>query len=178
MTAIRQPRSIKAATALCERYAVLADEIGAIEAKRNAMIADANARADRAVADLVTECDDIAMKLKPWWSEHGGELTAKVGDGTRKSIELGGCMIGSRAGRSSLAVVGKEADVVDVLAGLRWAKPFLRVKTTLNRPALMAAAGGNRKVALAEIGITRTTGDEQFYIERAEQAGTIGRESR
>lgn len=170
---IRQPRSIKAATALCERYAALDGMIAEIEGKRQEQIAAVNARADTAANDLISQRATIAEKIEPWWAEQGAELLLATGS-KRKSIELGGCIVGSRSGRSSLTIAGKEEDVVAVLSGLRWAKPLLRVKTTLDRAVAMKAAGGKHRVALAELGIGRKTGQETFYIERAEQTGTLG----
>lgn len=170
MSAIRQPRSIKAATALLERFAELDGQIEQIETERQDAIAAINARADTAANDLIAERDKIAEKLEPWWGESAAELT----EGKRKSIELGGCMIGSRTGRAKLTVEGAEKDVVAALGGLRWAKLFLRVKTSLDRTALLKAVDGKHRVALAELGIARGEGQETFFVERAEQGGTRG----
>ncbi|MEO7335775.1 MAG: hypothetical protein ABIV63_04255, partial [Caldimonas sp.] len=64
-------------------------------------------------------------------------------------------------------------DVVAVLSGLRWAKPLLRIKTTLDRAATMRSLDGKNAVTLAELGIARREGDETFFIERVQQSGTL-----
>lgn len=168
MTAIRAPRSIEAATRLLEAFASLEGDIADIEANRAACIADVNARCDTAANALIERREQIREKLQPWWADNADELT----QGKRKSIELGGCMIGSRAGRAALTIARKEQDVVEVLRTLRWAKPFLRVKTMLDRAAVMKSIDGRHSVTFAELGITRTEGDETFFVERAEQEGT------
>lgn len=62
---------------------------------------------------------------------------------------------------------------MEALCAFRWAKPFLRVKTTLNKTALLSSIDGKHKVALAELGVAKQDGEETFYVQRVEQAGTI-----
>lgn len=166
MTAM--PRSLQAATRLLERYAELEGSLAAVEAQRSEEIASANAAADQDAAPLIKELGGIRAALEPWFAAAGKPLLPKG----RKSMELGGCMIGSRSSRPSLVISGEEQDVVAVLSGLRWAKPMLRVKTSLNRSAVMSSLDGKHRVALAELGISRSEGDERFFVERVEQAGT------
>lgn len=167
-TPIRQPRTVEAATALCERFAVLDGQIATIEEARQHAIAAVNADADRAASDLIAQRNAIAEKLAPWWAGAAAGLT----DGKRKSIELGGCIVGTVQSRTSLQIAGDEKDVVDVLSGLRWAKPFLRVKTTLDRAHTLKALDGKHAVAFAELGVTRDNGEPEFFVKRAEQGGT------
>jgi len=168
MAGVRKPRSTEAATKLLEQYAELDGQIAAIQAERQEHIAAINARCDTAANDLIGRRDDIAAALEPWWAEHGGKLT----EGKRKSIELGGCMVGTRRSRTSLEISGEEEKIVEVLNGLRWAKPLLRVKTTINRAAALAALSTKRKADLEKLGLQRKDGDEAFYVERAQQQGT------
>lgn len=163
------PRGLAAATRKLERYATLAGELEQIEARRSAAIARANADADAQAAPLLKERDNIAAVMEPWWTNAGAALA----DGKRKSIELGGCIIGSRTSRPTLTLAGDEKDVVAVLSGLRWAKPLLRVKVSIDRTAMLKSLDGRHQVALAELGIGRSEPVEQFYIERAEQTGTL-----
>lgn len=163
------PRSIPAATRLLERYAELDGQLATVEGWRAQAIAQANASADTEAAPLLKELAGIRAAIEPWWSANAAALT----DGKRKSIELGGCMIGSRTSRPTLTIAGDEKDVVAVLNGLRWAKPLLRVKVTLDRAAILKSLDGSRSAALAELGIGRSEPEEQFYVERAEQAGTL-----
>jgi hypothetical protein len=166
----RQPRSTAAATRQLERYAKLEAQLAAFENARANNIAVVNAVADEAIAPIAAERDRLKASLEGWFDEAGRALLPKG----RKSMELGGCMVGSRASRSSLTIAGDEHDVVAVLQGLRWAKPLLRVKTTLNRSAVLSSLDGKHQVALAELGIGRSEAQETFFVERAEQAGTIG----
>lgn len=170
MTSIRQPRSVEAATALCERYAELDGQIAEIEKGRQADIAAINANADRAANDLIAQRDTIAAKLEPWWATAAEKLTR----GKRKSIELGGCMIGTRIGKESLGVTGERIKIIAALKRLRWAKPLLRVTTSLDAKAIAKALGGKRAGELEELGLAKVPGKEAFFVERVEQAGTRG----
>lgn len=170
MTPVRQPRSIEAATALCEQFALLDGQIAAIEEQRQADIAAANANADRAANDLIAQRDTIAAKLAPWWASAEAQLTA----GKRKSLELGGCIVGTRESRPSLQLAGEEQDVVAALGALRWAKPFLRIKSTLDRAHTLKSLDGKHAGLFAELGVTRREGEAEFFVKRAEQGGTRG----
>lgn len=167
MAAPRTPRSIAAATALAERFAAIEGAIGAIEGARNGEIAEANASADQQAEPLLTEREAIREKLAAWWPGVSAELTK----GKRKSIELGGCIIGSRKTRETLVIAGPEDDVIALLRDLRWAKPLVRVKYSIDRVATLKAIDGSRGQALAELGIERQAAAEVFTLERAEQAG-------
>lgn len=167
---IHQPRTLEQAAALAERYADISFKIGAIEAVRSSAIAKANAAADEELAPLLEQRDAIAGKIAPWWAKAADTLT----DGKRKSIELGGCMIGTRTGKASLLIAGEEKDVIDLLKSLRWAKPFLRVRRTLDKVALLKATDGPRSQALAEIGIEKADGEELFFIDAVQQGGALG----
>ncbi|WP_370189278.1 host-nuclease inhibitor Gam family protein [Qipengyuania sp.] len=168
MTSIRQPRSVEAATELCERWATLDGQIAEIEERRQADIAAINADADRAATDLIAQRDKITEKLKPWWAKAGKELTK----GKRKSTEIGGCMVGMRCGKAKLEVPGKSSDMVDELKGKRWAKPLLRVTTSLDAQAISKALLGKHGPKLKGLGFTIVPGDESFFVQRTEQEGT------
>ena len=163
------PRSLQAATRMLERYAELDGELATVEACRSESMAAINATADAQAAPLLKEIGGIAAALEQWWQKSSAELT----DGKRKSIELGGCMIGTRSSRPSLTIAGEEKDVVALLSGLRWAKPLLRVKVSLDKATLLKALDGKHSVVLAEMGIGRSDASETFFVERAEQAGTL-----
>lgn len=169
MNAVRTPKTTKAAAALLKRYAELDQLIANIEAIRNELIASANSTADAAADPLILERAVILEKIEPWWTAAAAELT----QGKRKSIELGGCMIGSRAGRESLGIAGKEDDVVKALSTRAWAKPLLKVKTTLDRRAVLMSLTGVYKKQLASLGLSRVEAGETFYVERLEQGGTL-----
>ena len=164
----RTPRSMEAARKMLERYAALEDQIAWTEGLRNSAIAAANAASDREAEPLIAERDEIRTKLEPWWSENATEVTG----GKRKSAELGGCLIGTVAGRDSLDVAGDEAQVVTALGKRDWAKPLLRVKTSLDRSAILKSIDGVYKKQLAALGLKRKCGEVTFFIKRAEQGGT------
>lgn len=167
MTSHRIPRSLPAAQTMLERYCAIVDQLVQIEAGRDRDIAAANAAADEAGRDLVAERDQIAAKLEPWWLSAGPGLT----QGKRKSLVIAGCEIGTVKARDTLAIAGKEDDVVDLLGALRWAKPFLRTKVSIEKAVVLKAIDGPRSAVFAELGITRKAGEDVFFVKRAEQEG-------
>ncbi|BBC72909.1 conserved hypothetical protein [Altererythrobacter sp. B11] len=169
MAAVRAPRSVGAATKLCERFAVLEAAIADIEAERNKAIADANAVADSQAQGLIEEREQIREKMAPWWAANAAGLT----EGKRKSIELGGCNLGTRSGRASLAVAGDEAAIAQKLAKRAWAAGLTRIKHSLDRAAILKVIAGEHRRQLAGLGLSRKDGEELFFLERAEQAGTL-----
>lgn len=173
MTAIRQPRSVEAATALAERYVEIEGQIEAIEAGRQDSIAQVNARADTAANALIAERDRIRDKLEPWWSKAGADLLATFSKGRRKTIELGGAIIGTRAGASSLAIAGSAKDVAVRLAKSAWGRKLTRVSVSLDRTAIMRELKSKRAEELKAMGLSIDEGAEQFVLKRAEQTGTL-----
>lgn len=169
MAAIRTPRSLAAATACAERFAALEAAIGGVEAQRNAAIAEANAEADKLAEPLLSEREEIRARLGAWWPSVAAELTK----GKRKSIELGGCLIGSRKASESLTLAGAEDTIVAALQKRKWAEPLLRTTTRLERRAVLGSLDGVYKRQLAELGLGRAGGGEVFFVNRAEQAGTL-----
>jgi phage host-nuclease inhibitor protein Gam len=168
MAAVRAPRTIAAATALAERYAAIEATIGGIEAQRNEAIAEANAEADKLAEQLLAERGAIREKLAAWWPGVSAELTK----GKRKSIELGGCIIGSRSQRASLTIAGDEKVIVTVLEKRKWAEPLLRKTTSLDKAAVLKSMDGVYAKQLAALGFTKNEPDDAFVLERAEQGGT------
>lgn len=166
---VAAPRNVADATVLCERFATLEGEIALIDSARNDSIAACNNIADTAAEPLIAERDAIVAKLEPWWKR----MAAKLTEGTkRKSIELGGCMIGTRSGRDSLAVAGDEDVIVKALEKKSWAKPLLKVAAKLDKVAILKTVDGVYKKQLAALGLTRKPGAETFLLARAEQEGT------
>lgn len=155
---------------MLQRWAELDVNRAAIEAERNEAIAAANAAADAKLVPIVLEQDDIAAKVQPWWAKAGPELLP----GKRKTMELGGCNIGSRTGKTVLAIAGSEEALISALTKLRWGKAFAPAKPKLDKTALLKATDGPRAKDLAELGVTAKAGEESFVLNRAEQAGTVG----
>ena len=169
MSGHRTPRSTDAATRMLERFAELDGQIAAIDAARNDAIVAANARADEAGAALLEERAQIMDKLRPWWVKAGAALTR----GARKSIELGGCIIGTRQGREALTIAGDEERVALALKARRWAAPLVRTRVSLDRRAVLLSLDGLHGPQLKELGLGKRRGDEEFYVLRCEQQGTL-----
>lgn len=171
MTAIRTPQSLEGAEKLCSRFAENAGSIALTETARDADISKINAKADAEIAPLIAEQGKIAEKLSSWWDRAGPELT----QGKRKSIELGGCIIGTKAGRASLEVKGDTKELVETLTGERWGKPLLRVTTSLDKRAIGKALDGKHGDRLREMGFDLLPGEPSFEIKPVEQFGTLAK---
>ena len=167
------PRSIKAATAKLERYAELDGQIAAVEADRQDAIAAINARCDTAANDLIAERDRIAGEVETWWTKSGHKLLSRFTP-SRKTMELGGCVLGTRSSPDSLSVAGKAGAIAEALQATRWGRKFVRTTFALKRRELLDALDGPNAEALAELGLTRQTGAETFQLSRADQDGTMG----
>ena len=165
---MRAPRSLPAATRLLERFAVLEGEIGLIEAARCEAIALANVAADEAAAALLVERAELTCALEGWWAGTAPALTG----GERKSIELGGCMIGTRADKPSLALAGTPKAAILALLKTSWGKKLVKISTALDRRAITKVLDGPHKVELAEIGFSLAHGSVGFVLERVSQEGS------
>ena len=166
----RQPRTLEQATAMLERFAVLDGDRAGIEAERNEQIAKINAAADEQLVPIVEEMVAISEKVQPWWAKAATELLPAK----RKSMELGGCIIGSRTGKTVLAIAGAEKALIAALTKLRWGKVFAPANPKLDKTALLKATTGPKAADLAKLGVTAKPGEESFVLARAEQSGTIG----
>ena len=167
---LRVDATVATATPFLERYAVLAAQIALVQAARDERIAGANAEADRALQPLVDEAAAIRLQVEPWWARHGaGLLPAK-----RKTMELGGCMIGAKAGRSSLAFAGgNDAAALAALQECKWAKPYIRVTYAVDKTATAAGLAGKHAPGLKELGFSMPAAPETFILEPVTQSGTI-----
>lgn len=157
-------------TPLLERYAQLGVELDLAEAARADGFAAVNSVADKMVLPIVSEMDDIRSALEPWWKRNGASLLT----GKRKTVELGGCMIGSKAGRASLQFAGgDDAAATAALQAHRWAKPYVRVTYGPDKTAIGTALSGKHAAKLAELGFSKPAGEEAFVLERVKQEGTV-----
>ena len=163
MTKIPAPRTVEAATALLDRHAQLSAEIGTIEASRASALAATNAVADNLALPLVDQivCA-IEAALEPWWKKAAAKLTG----GTRKSIELGGCVVGTRSGRAKLDFAhGDDSCALATLQGKRWAKPLIRVVTSIDKAEIAKALKATNAARLTALGFTMKPAAETFFIE-------------
>jgi hypothetical protein len=172
MTSIRAPKTTAQATALLDRYAELEGQRATLEARRSRMIARANAAVDAKVAPLIAGLALIAEKVEPWWQKAGQKLLAPKA----KSMQLGGCKIGTRTSRPTLVhTLVNDAAAVAVLQGTRYKKQTVRVTYSVDRVATLKLLQQEGKPAqeLTELGFSVDQG-EQFFLERVQQTGTIG----
>lgn len=169
----KQPRTISAATEMLERHAELEGKIATISQARDKAIADINAKIDTALLPMITERDQITEKLKPWWMKARDKLLT----GKRKSIELGGCMIGSRKGKDTLNYNGDLNEPVEAFAGLRWTKNLIIIIKKVDAVATLKALEGKHSEKLKELGFEQVDGTEAFFIKRTKQGGTLGETS-
>jgi len=163
------PRTIEAGQQLAERYSELAGRISLIESVRKEALARANKIADTEALPLVTELEQISKLLEPWWNRFKFKLLTQG----RKSIELGGCEIGSRMGNPALALAGNEEEVLEKLREQRWARPYYTVRYSLAKAITLAGLAGQHGKKLRELGFSRRAGTETFFIKPVAQSATI-----
>lgn len=160
----KAPQTLGEAVAMLTRFAAISAGLDQIEVDRAESKAAIDGAADKLAAPMKEALKDMARQLKPWWSVAGGELT----EGKRKSIELAGCLIGTRMTTPKLVHGGKEADAIDKLQGEDdFGYQFLREKVTLDKQALLKAlaAGDEDTARLLLLGFTRKQ-REEFFIDR------------
>lgn len=167
--------STQEAIDLLARFAELDRELEALAQAADAAIAEVRATRDAAVEPWKAEMKLIFNRLKPWWAVSHADLT----DG-RRSIELGGCLIGHRTTTPSLKLDGlTEAEAIEHLDALGFDAWAVRTKRELDKPALISAlkklgaAGpdgqlncdGQDAHVLADLGF-RLSQREEFFIAR------------
>lgn len=161
------------------RFATLSAEIERLEAETNEAIAALKAELAQRQQPLAAEMKAILTAAKPWWAANSGQLT----DGKRKSVELAGCLIGERLSKPALAFPKPEEHAIALVE--RW-PALLRVKTELDKPAILKALGYtppdvasdadlvpimeamDLRDGLAQLGFG-VTQKEEFFIARASQ---------
>ncbi|HEX8419458.1 MAG TPA: host-nuclease inhibitor Gam family protein [Sphingomonas sp.] len=165
---LRVNAPVEQAMLLLERFGALSGQIALAQAARDEQIAAANAVADRAMQPLIDEAAAIQLQLEPWWARNGAALLT----GKRKTIELGGCKIGSKAGKSSLTFTDGNFDAaLAELKYCRWAKPYIRTTEAVDKVATAAGLEGKHAAGLKEIGFSMTPASETFVLEPVKQQG-------
>lgn len=168
---MKPPKTLAAATALLAHYAQVEAQRAEIEAKRVADIAKINADADAKVGPLVKELEEIQTRLKPWWDANGAELAK-----TRKSAELGGCIVGYAKSRTKLVHrYNSDDEAVEALRGTRLFKKTTKEKHSLDRTATLKLIQIKGKTAelLVGLGFKVEEGVNTFYVERSDPAATL-----
>jgi len=164
----RQPRSVEAASTMCERFAEIEAQVALISNARNDATASANAMADKELSPLIEEREQIRSKLEPWWAKAGSAML----DGVKKTIELGGCIIGTRKGKDAL---GEPSDKKATIAKLETdarSKALVRVTKSIDKRAVAKALDGDLADGLKAIGFHTVEGVDEFVLSRAEQDRT------
>jgi hypothetical protein len=163
-------KSVDAARASLERFAELGAAIAYAEAKRQKIVARADAAIDAIVAPLKAEQAEIAAAVEPWWTGAAADLTK----GKRKSIDLGGCAIGTRTEREFVAFTGGDdkAALAAVLATDFKAK-VTEVRRVLDKGAIADLLKGKSAVgvSLKALGFAMAGGGETFFIKRVDNPG-------
>ncbi|MCZ4341533.1 host-nuclease inhibitor Gam family protein [Sphingomonadaceae bacterium G21617-S1] len=147
---------------LLARYAKLAAAADGHEADLAAKIAPLKAAADKKLAPIATELDELKAKLEPWWKAHAADLTK----GKKKSHELLGCVIGTRANPKKLTFAGgdDEAAIAALRAG-RFNALLSRV-VSLDKKAITARVDAEPDGPVAKLGFSVVQG-ETFYVDLA-----------
>lgn len=102
---------------------------------------------DGVLADIEAERTSLFEGLKAWWEAGGAAEVA----GRKRSAELAGATLGIRKTPPAVKFARKvkAADVLAWLKTLRWSrvKDFVRVKTELDKQAIIKAVQANPQVA-------------------------------
>lgn len=167
---IETPQTKAEAQVLCERYAELASEVALQETARDTAIAEINASTDKALEPLIVEQSSIEAAIKPYFFANRFELLS----GKAKSLELGGCILGSRLSPAKVGVAGKAADVAARLVKLDWAKDaYVSTKISLDVKAIAKGLiSKDDKAKLRRQGLSIIPSEEAFFIKRTEQGRT------
>lgn len=157
------PQTLGEAIALLTKFSAISAGLDQIEVDRAESKAAIDAAADKLAAPMREGLKDMARQLKPWWSVAGGELT----EGKRKSIELAGCLIGTRMPPPKLAWPGKVDGAIALLLDDPLLEEHVRTKLTLDKQSLLKAlaAGDAKATRLLLLGFTRRQ-REEFFIDR------------
>lgn len=173
------PASQDEATVKLERFALLTGQLVAAEESREAAIASTHLVADAISLPIKQELEQLRADLEPWWATAGAGLTK----GKRKTVLLGGCKIGEKAGADKLAHSHPDdAAAVEALMGVPWMrKACVKASYGLDRVALKAhlqsqetAAARAKADALGALGFRVDAGSSSFVLERPATPGIVG----
>lgn len=168
---IAKPKTVPEAIALLEEFADLDGRLAAVEADRDTAIATANQRADVASQPMLERRGELADAIGRWWPK-----ASQLADG-KKSLELGGCILGVRKSRDKLAhSFESDEEAIGALRGSRFARFTTSVKYSLDRMATLKLlqVGGKTGAAVEKLGFRIEQGSDQFFLERVQQDRTVG----
>lgn len=160
------PQTMEQATDMLARYIGIVNEIERLRLDADTAIATIEAARDAALKPMEEGAKDLFRQLRAWWAVAGDAIT----EGKRKSAEIAGCLIGVRTTTPALKLPKgmKEVDAVDWLLSLRWAgaRALLRIKESLDKPAILKLLGTEAGAILARKGFVASQ-REEFFIDRA-----------
>lgn len=167
----RAPRNVEQATDLLEQIAQLDGQAASIAANRDAAIASTNAIADALLVPVLEERSAIAGVVETWWVQTGHTLLK----GKRKTMQLGGCDIGSKKAPTALTFTNDDFEAAaTALRAERWAKRYVRVTYSVAKKDTTAALDGKHGDQLRTLGFGKRGGADVFVLSTVTQTGTIG----
>lgn len=167
----RAPRTVEQATELLDRVARLDADAASINLHRDQALANTNAVADALLVPVIAERNAIAVVLETWWHKHGSALLK----GRRKTVELGGCVIGTKAQRAALTFTADDWNAaVTALNAHRWSKQYVRVTYSVDKKLTEAALDDKHGEQLRALGFDKRGGPDVFVLAAVTQPGTIG----
>ena len=130
----RAPQTKDQALVLASRFAATSADLALIAADRAGRHAAIDAECDAQAVPLAAEQADIVKQLKPWFAANMDQLTG----GKRKSIELGGCLLGYRVNPPAVNFAGgKDDDAVDTLRSAELLDLVRTGKASPDKPAIL-----------------------------------------
>lgn len=157
------PETDEAAIAMLEQLATLDADLGVIEANRAAAIAGTNAVGDALALPIITDKAAIVAALEPWWAQAAPRLTK----GKRKSIELGGCKIGTKSAAEKVehGFADDKAALAAVVADAKVRAGATTTKRVLDKAAIAVLLKGKTAVgaALKALGFRLGGGTDTFF---------------
>lgn len=169
MTKIRVPKSLEQATELLKRVALVDQDIAIVEAIRQSTVSIANTTADEALVPKLAERAALEAALAPWWTSAAPGLT----EGKRKSIELGGCKVGTRLATEKVEFAGgDDKAALAAVTGSALRAAVTDIRRVLNKKAIAAKLKGKTKArdALLALGFSLAGGEDVFFVTRADSA--------
>lgn len=163
------PATREEALALIAEYRAMDEAIQCATADYERAVQDARDLRDVIAQDMKPRMDELFGQLRAWWAVAGEAETG----GRRKSVELGGMLIGERTTPPALALpkgVNEAAAIKAILnLPLDGAAGCVVVTEKLNKPALLARLRAGPLDLLAEA--LRALGfaarqREEFFIDR------------
>jgi phage host-nuclease inhibitor protein Gam len=165
--AVDAPQTMAEAVFIAEEYAKLERANAKADATCDSQIDEAKARRDEIIAENKPLIDAKFDQLQAYYSVNMECLT----DSKRRSVELGPITIGERltTGKLKNPKGMKVPAAIALLMSIRGgAKKYLKIKTSIDKPAVMKALKDAPKGTLAKRGFSISQKDE-FFVKLPEE---------